>query len=627
MVLVEWMMLIGLALMCASTPGCGDEPEPCLISVNCAKDAGKLEHFWRSTGFSPADGLFQPDMCQQMIYIGGIPHGGITYVRPHNLLDLVKVEGFDTANPSYNWSQLDRVLDLFHENGLIPFFEIMGIPEGLAKPGKGKAVANLTPEQWRRLTKEVALHCIQRYGVGNVRTWYFETWNEPENVQPQTLCDYYDACSEGLKEADAKLRFGGPGTFVTLSKRFTSLLDHCDKGKNYFTGETGTRMDFISVHEKGTKRTAVTDSAPSIKEWIDREIISLKYIRANHPRFSKTLYVNNECDPKGGWWNDYIYRGGPYFPAIVSKYLSHHLRRITDGLGAAKTMISNDNAFIGSWGQRSHVARFGDDRAFELVKKPINAGMVLLSLLGDRRCELRQPELFSNVGAIASRRGDGQVAVLIYNCNETAARENHADAQWVLEKYGTARITLDLEGLPFKQATFAHYRIDKQHTNPEEVWVEMGKPASPTATQFEKMRAVQELAMLDEPREVRAKDGKLTLEFDLPMPGVSLVLLSAKPGEAPGAVTGLRAEQSPSLLGKEEVLLAWRDVDSRFLRTYEVLYSASPSGPFKRVNESDLLCTAFLHVKATKTGKGYYKVRAVDYWGRAGEESDIVTCA
>jgi len=138
------------------------------------------------------------------------------------------------------------------------------------------------------------------------------------------------------------------------------------------------------------------------------------------------------------------------------------------------------------------------------------------------------------------------------------------------------------------------------------------------------MRGVQELVELEEPRLVQAKNGRLTLEFDLPMPGVSLVLLSAKAAKAPAKVVGLRAERSPGLLEKDEILLVWKGVDSRVLRTYEVLYSESPDGPFKRVNEGSLLCTAFLHVRDSQGKKGYYKLRAADYWGRAGQESDPV---
>ena len=87
----------------------------------------------------------------------------------------------------------------------------------------------------------------------------------------------------------------------------------------------------------------------------------------------------------------------------------------------------------------------------------------------------------------------------------------------------------------------------------------------------------------------------------------------------------LRSTTYEGLLERKEVLLRWQGLGSRFLRSYEVLYSALPEGPFTRINETDLLCTAYLHV--SPPGTGYYQVRAVDYWGRSGPTSPAIEVA
>ena len=130
--------------------------------------------------------------------------------------------------------------------------------------------------------------------------------------------------------------------------------------------------------------------------------------------------------------------------------------------------------------------------------------------------------------------------------------------------------------------------------------------------------------MLEPPREVHIEEGRLKLEIDLPMPAVNLVLLSSKPEAGPGRVTGLRAERSPGYTGNDEILLTWKALSSRVIRTYEVLWAESPEAPAKRVNESDLLCTAFLHAREKAGPGGYYRVRATDYWGRSGEASEAI---
>lgn len=65
--------------------------------------------------------------------------------------------------------------------------------------------------------------------------------------------NYYDACSEGLRAADPLLRFGGPGDSchsAPHSPYCWAMLQHCYNGTNYFTGETGVRIDYIALHKK-----------------------------------------------------------------------------------------------------------------------------------------------------------------------------------------------------------------------------------------------------------------------------------------------------------------------------------------------------------------------------------------
>ena len=69
------------------------------IKVDIAESQRPLPHFWRSTGFTPANLLLNADMQQALAYLGGVPHGGITFVRIHYLLELVTAEGLGTENP------------------------------------------------------------------------------------------------------------------------------------------------------------------------------------------------------------------------------------------------------------------------------------------------------------------------------------------------------------------------------------------------------------------------------------------------------------------------------------------------------------------------------------------------
>lgn len=601
------------------------------ISIDYSKSKGRLEHFWQGTGFTPAKLLLDKDMRQYLTYIGSIPHGGITHVRIHYLLDLVRADKLGTDCPNYNWTLLDLGLDLLIENNLKPFFELMGNPSGYFSDFNDDGQLHV----WKRMIRDLALHLMQRYGREEVETWYFETWNEPDarwwHQWPHdtvSFCNYYDACSEGLKEANPNLRLGGPGSCRTLSEIFKAFVAHCDCGTNYFTGEKGVRLDFISVHEKGA-RPNPEDITPNLQAICDRELLAYKYVCENHPRLADVPFMNNECDIQVGWVDIHTWRAKPYYAANVCKVIDQHIKTIIDGSNCNYLFLSNDNGFIGTWGQRTHLTRFGEEvgvdpnraqlrpriEEFELIKKPVHNVMVMLSMLGSERLIVESSEECPDIGVIATKRDDNQLAVLVYHSRDQ------------IETTDCKHITLQLTGLPFTDAALVHYRIDESHTNPFRIWEMLGAPLRPSAEDFALMREHQELTAIAGPSSAAIDSGSMSLDFDLPLPGVSLILISQKPPEGPGKVHGLRAERYRSLTHMDEIMLTWKHVDSRFIKTYEVLYSETADGRFERVNKTDLLCSAFLHVKPHTGGReGFYKVRAVDYWGRAGEASEIIKC-
>ena len=599
------------------------------ITVDCSQDLGELRHFWASTGFSPASLLLHVDMRQAMAYVASIPHGGITYVRPHYLLDLVIAERRE-GQPTYDWSVLDKALDVLVGNGLRPLFELMGNPSELFSDFGTDAQIR----EWRRLVRELARHCVDRYGAATVRSWYFEAWNEPDAGwwpgTEQAFCNYYDACSEGLRDVDPLIRLGGPGTCRHLSSMLKAFLAHCSSGASYFATDSGVRLDFVSFHEKGAPRCE-EDLTPDSLGITRREREIIEYIRENHPTLAAVPVMNNECDPQVGWWDTHTWRARPYYAALACKIINQHLLELVGRPGCRYELLSNDNGFLGAWGQRTLLARFGDivdgraqvehrtrssdlredpgRRRFEMVKKPIFNAMVLLSLLGDRRCAIDGVQgSAADIGAIASTRERNQVAVLIYHSRDE------------IMSSGSETVRLELRGVPFDQGILAHYRIDPEHGDPFAVWERMGAPRIPTADELAQMRRQQELSLLEEPQEVALHGGKLSLEFDLPLHGVSLVLLSADPARAPGQVQNVRVDSYDGLTGQAERLIRWDGLDSRMLRTYEVLYAPSERELPVRVNESDLLCTAFLHV-CEPGANGIYRVRAIDFWGRKGPDS------
>ncbi len=577
---------------------------------------------WRWTGFTPAKLLLGDDMKQTFRYLGAVPRGGVKYVRIHYLLELVSAKNLGTDEPLYDWSKLDEGMDAMVENGLIPFFELMGDPSGFFTDYKDPVQA----EAWKRLVRDLAIHYTERYGRDEVESWYFETWNEPDvgwwKQDSEAFMIYYDACSEGLREANPRLRFGGPGTAWTLSQRLRDFLSHIDNGRNYFTGET-PRIDFLSVHEKGAWDSA-EDIPVSPEKMVTMTRRMRDYMREHHPRLLEIPLMNNECDPQVGWAHTHSWRGWPFYAAIMAKCIVHHFDTLVDEDGVDFTFLGNDNGFIGGWGQRTQLTRFTRKGGFEtdhftLIKKPALNLMTGLSLLGAERFPVSVEGDAESTFALATRLegGEGYAALLCRadNRSRTADRED---------------LTLRVDGLAPGEYTVAHYRIDELHGNPCRTW-EDGLPNNsvgkhvPDASLLAAMRARQELARWGEMEVAEVgPDGALTVSMEFPLPSVHFVLLLRKEAfSVPGALEGLRALKYHGLDAHEEILLTWKPPASRTVGDHVVQWRRDGGG-WEDLEHPPLLDGSFLHVREPVPGGAEYRVRAVDYRNNAGPWSEPV---
>jgi xylan 1,4-beta-xylosidase len=77
------------------------------------------------------------------------------------------------------------------------------------------------------------------------------------------------------------------------------------------------------------------------------------------------------------------------------------------------------------------------------------------------------------------------------------------------------------------RAIVTHTRVDDMHGNAHTVWVSQGSPATPSDAELAELRGAMEPAVLERERVVAVTDGVVTLTFELPRFGISLVTLVA----------------------------------------------------------------------------------------------------
>ncbi|XP_072112195.1 alpha-L-iduronidase isoform X2 [Mobula birostris] len=635
-------VLVSALQYCLITCYCSTRPEQYgphyySIVVDASKPQRELKHFWRSTGFCPplphnrAD-LFDLSKDQELnlAYVASVPHNGIEQVRIHWLLELISIREIN-GKLQYNFTNLDSLIHRLWQNGLKPGFELMGDPSGYFTNFEDKKQV----VEWKKMITFVAQRYIDKYSLAYVSKWNFETWNEPDHHDFDNLTftvlgfqNYYDACSEGLKEASVLLKFGGPGGSCHPPPRSPicwGLLNHCYNGTNFFTGEIGIRLDFIALHKKG---------AGSSLHIIEQELDTVHQIQKLFPKFQSMSIYNDEGDPLVGWSVPQVWRAEVTYAAMVVKVISQHQNLLIANPESTInfTLLSNDNAFLNYhpnyFTQRTLTARFQMNNTkpphVQMIRKPVLTVMGLLALLGEKQLKIDMmpngdaSNWNSTLGALASiheppnnhSSDSWQAAVLIYNSDDI---RTSSDVTFV---------TVNLTNFPTqRELMYVIYHLDNKNTNPYLQWKNFGSPDFPTVDQFHIMREMED-PVVKGPMPFSPEE-TLILRLQLPLPSVYLLHICAKPERPPNQVNGVSF--IPLTLG--QVVIRWDDgcVNSKCLKTFEVEFSIN-GRVYKKINDKDTIFTVFVYAPPGKRRdlSGFYRIRAIDYWGKAGTYSDPV---
>ncbi|KAF7239958.1 Alpha-L-iduronidase [Varanus komodoensis] len=506
------------------------------VNVDLSQTERELKHFWKSTGFCPPLPHSQADLFDlsqdqriNLAYISSVPHNGIEQIRIHWLLELIEevldscfvghgpigrgtelditfqdllavrvVFGKRVSNGTlqYNFTSLDNFMALLWENKLQPGFELMGSPSGYFTDFEDKKQVI----EWKNLITQLAKRYIEWYGLEHVSKWNFETWNEPDHhdfdnvtMTIDGFLNYYDACSEGLRQASSQLKLGGPGdSFHPFPKSpmCWSLLSHCYNGTNFFTGETGVRLDYIAMHKKG---------AGSSLHILEQEIEAVGQIQKLFPSFASMPIYNDEADPLVGWSVPQPWRADVTYAAMVVKVIVQHqnllLARANNTINY--TLLSNDNAFMSYhpyfFTQRTLTARFQMNNTkpphVQMVRKPVLTVMGLLALLGEEQVSANiyshESEDTNTLGVLASLHKPAmpwladswQASILIYSSNDNQTSSN------------ISAVAVNVTGFPKrKEIVYVLYYLDNYVTNPYLQWKKLGAPDFPSLAQFEQMR-------------------------------------------------------------------------------------------------------------------------------------------
>ena len=528
------------------------------IQIDASARRGPLTTMWAFYGHDEPNYTYMPDgrkLLAELAALSPVP----VHVRVHNLLttgDGMPALKWGSTNaytedangrPVYDWRIVDRIFDTYLERKMKPLIQIGFMPKALStKPepyqhnwaagvqGRplftGWAYPPTDYAKWGELVYQWARHTVQRYGMNEVRTWYWEVWNEPDigywQGTPEEFQKLYDYAADGLKRALPEARIGGPEVTGPNGARTQQILkdfiEHCLRGVNNATGKIGAPLDFVTFHAKGAPRVFEDHVRMGISNQL-KAISNGFQIVASYPELRDTPIVIGESDPEGcaacsmRTNPENAYRNG----TMYSSYTAAQIARTFELADLHKVNLLGSVTWAFEFENQPYFAGFRDLATNGIDKPVLNVFRMLGKMRGERVAvtstsaagveSVRDEGVRgrSDVYALASR-SERAMEVLVWNYHDDDVPAASAD------------ITVTIGGLAAGTPMVTQYRVDDRHSNSYEVWKQMGSPQSPTAAQRATLEKAGQLQTIGPAARQRVSDGRLTLNLSLPRQGVAL---------------------------------------------------------------------------------------------------------
>jgi len=470
---------------------------------------------------------------------------GFKYVRFHGLFDddmsvLLKGGnlglGSDSSDYRLSFMNIDSIFDFLLSIGMKPFVELGFMPSALTSGPttifhyKGHTSPPDDYGKWQWLIEQFASHCVERYGLDEVRQWFFEVWNEPNLGGPEapmgfwggTMEEYfrlYEYAARGLKAVDPRLRIGGPAT--SANSWIPEFLEFCRSNDvpvdfvsthHYPTDDIiGLALDeFLSVRKKAqageVDQAAVAEAMAKMAEvrnnaWkkVPRGTLTEMAKKAKSEAGDLPLYYT-EWNSLAGLPSD-----GPFGASFI-----------------VKTILDNVGLVEGySYWTFSDIFEEGG-----MPHKEFHGGYGLLTLHGVPKAPYRAFELLHKLGTELYDHvyTDGTVDIYAIHKAESGSVQllavNH---QSLLQDINAEQVSVKVEGLPsFVKATIE--RVDEHNGNALRRFNELGAPdyINNAAVLHDLISASYTKA---EPIDAKFENGVCELTLDLPEQGIALVTL------------------------------------------------------------------------------------------------------
>jgi xylan 1,4-beta-xylosidase len=508
------LFLAALAGACAQTR---------VISVDYAKVRGNHSKVFKECiGAGRANEGLRADWQEQLALVQ--KEIGFKYIRMHGLLhdDMGVYKEDGQGNPIYNWQYIDKLHDFLLSVRLKPFVELGFMPSALASADKTVFwwKGNITPpksyEKWADFIRALTRHFEERYGRDEVKTWYFEVWNEPDlsgfyTGDLKEYLKFYKTTAEAIKSVSPDYRVGGPASASPYAFE-TALVEYCAANR--------VPIDFVSTHAYGVKegffdetgrKGTVLDTDPAAVS--GRMIHSRELLRASKLPNLELHFTE--------WSSAYTPTDPVHDQYHQAAFILDKIKNAQESVDSLSYWVFTDifeeagprmTPFHGGFGLLNYQA----------IKKPAYCAYQFLNRLGPT--ELLDPDPASWV----TRDGAGGIQALLWDFTPVAPPQGMNDQVFYkgdLPPKPKGKVRLDIGGVPEGTYQFELFRTGYRVNDAYATYLALGSPSQLSPKQVEAIKQANDGAP-SSIKVVKISDGRFARDFDLRENDVFLVTLT-----------------------------------------------------------------------------------------------------
>lgn len=452
---------------------------------------------------------------------------GFKYIRMHGLFDddMGVYREDSHGNPEYNWQYIDQLYDFLESIQMKPFVELSFMPDALASGSKTIFWyrGNVTPpkdmKKWADFVRAFVLHEQERYGDAEIRTWYFEVWNEPNlkngfwTGTQQQYFDFYAATARAIKSVSPDYKVGGP---ATAGCGWVPEFIH-------FCHTNHTPVDFISTHTYGVESgyldatgasgTALSRNPDSI--WGDVRRVRQEIADSAMPWLQ--LYFTE--------WSSSYTPTDPFHDSYLSAaYILDKIKNCGDAAQAMSYWTFTDifeesgprwEAFHGGFGMIN----------YEDINKSAFYAYQFLDRLGPAELIDNDPSSW------ICKDNAGGVQALVWDFTNIFPRTNMINQVFYkrdLPSHPKDKVTLKLTHLRKGKYAMEIYKIGYRVNDACDTYRDLGSPAQLTRAQVADIKSKNSGGPLEVENIKIGRDGKFERQFDLRENDVVLIILKEK---------------------------------------------------------------------------------------------------